>query len=165
MQRDERMRLRFAAVATLAMLLAILAAVSPAPAQQQQLVHRNGFAGKDPFWVRGDANIHFEEKAQKITDTAARNATTSEYIKIEANPAPGSIDAEFVHYYYSTPAAPVGADTVARLWIKGFRTGMQLKARIVLPKEKDPKNPDSPLTTIVVGDSYTKARTWQQLSM
>ncbi len=159
------MRLRFAAMATLTILSATLAAISPAPAQPPQLVHRNGFAGKDPFWVRGDANIHFDEKAQKITDTAARNATTSEYIKIEANPAPGAIDAEFVHYYYSTPPAPVGADTVARVWIKSFRTGIQLKARIVLPKEKDPKNPDLPLTTLIVGDSYTKNRIWQQLSM
>ena len=159
------MRLRFAAVASLAMLLAILAAISPAPAQQAQLVHRNGFSGKDPFWVRGDANIHFEEKAQKITDTAARNATTSEYIKIEANPAAGSIDAEFVHYYYSTPPAPVSADTIARVWIKSFRTGIQLKARIVLPKEKDPKNPDSVLTTLIAGDVSTKVRTWQQLGM
>ena len=158
------MRLRFAAVALLAVLLATLVAIQPAIAQPQ-LVHRNGFAGKDPFWVRGDANIHFDEKAQKITDTAARNATTSEYIKIEANPAPGATDAEFVHYYYSTPQAPVGPDTVARVWIKSFRTGIQLKARIVLPKEKDPKNPDAPLTALIVGDVYNKARTWQQLSM
>ena len=156
------MRLRFAAAATLALLLSVLVALTPASAQ---LVHRNGFAGKDPFWVRGDANIHFEEKAQKITDTAARNATTSEYIKIEANPAPGATDAEFVHYYYRTPPAAVGPDTVARVWIKGFRTGMQLKARIVLPKEKDPKNPDTPLTTLIAGDTYNKARTWQQLTM
>jgi len=159
------MRLRFAAVAGLAVLLAILTAIGPAVAQQQVLVHRNGFAGKDPFWVRGDSNIHFDEKAQKITDTAARNATTSEYIKIEANPKPGATDAEFVHYYYATPVAPVGPDTVARVWIKSFRTGIQLKARIVLPKEKDPKNPDLPLTTLIVGDTYTKSRTWQQLSM
>ena len=159
------MRFRFAPVAGLAVLLAILAAIGPAEAQQQVLVHRNGFAGKDPFWLRGDSNIHFDEKAQKITDTAARNATTSEYIKIEANPKPGATDVEFVHYYYATPIAPVGPDTVARVWIKSFRTGIQLKARIVLPKEKDPKNPDLPLTTLIVGDTYTKSRTWQQLSM
>ena len=157
------MRLRFAAAATVALLLTILVALRPA--QAQQLVHRNGFAGKDPYWVRGDANIHFEEKAQKITDTAARNATTSEYIKIEANPAPGATDAEFVHYYYATPPSPVGPDTVARVWVKSFHTGVQLKARIVLPKEKDPKNPDAPLTTLIVGDICTKARTWQQLTM
>ena len=35
----------------------------------------------------------------------------------------------------------------------------------MLPKEKDPKNPDLPLTTLIVGDTYTKSRTWQQLSM
>jgi len=157
------MRLRFAAVAGLAFLLSVLVALRPA--QAQQLVHRNGFAGKDPFWVRGDANIHFDEKAQKITDTAARNATTSEYIKIEANPAPGATDAEFVHYYYATPPSPVGPDTIARVWVKSFRTGIQLKARIVLPKEKDPKNPDAPLTTLIVGDVSTKARMWQQLGM
>ena len=142
-------------------LLAVLAAVTPAPAADG---HRNGFAGKTPFFVRGDANIHADEKAHAIDDRHARNAGTSEYIKIEANPAPGT-DAEFVHYYYETPPAPISADTVARLWVKGYRTGIQLKARVVLPKERDPKNPDSALTLLIAGDSYSRTHTWQQLSL
>lgn len=157
---------RFRMAAGLTVLAALAVVLGTGLGQQQpQLVHRNGFAGKTPFWVKGDANIHFDEKAQKITDAVARNATTSEYIKIEANPAPGATDAEFVHYYYATPPAPISADTVARVWIKSFRTGIQLKARVVLPKEKDPNNPDAPLTTLLAGESLTKARTWQQLSM
>ena len=114
-------------------LAAVLVAVAPGSAADG---HRNGFAGKTPFFVRGDANIQAEEKAHAIDDRHARNAGTSEYIKIEANPAPGT-DAEFVHYYYETPPAPITADTRARLWVKGYRGGVQLKARVVLPKERD----------------------------
>lgn len=142
-------------------LVAVLVAVAPASAAD---AHRNGFAGKMPFFVRGDANIHAEEKAHAIDDRHARNAGTSEYIKIEANPAPGT-DAEFVHYYYETPPAPLTADTVARLWVKGYRGGVQLKARVVLPKERDPRNPDSALTVLIAGDTYTRTHTWQQLSL
>ena len=142
-------------------LVAVLVAVAPGSAADG---HRNGFAGKTPFFVRGDANIHADEKSHSIDDRHARNAGTSEYIKIEANPAPGT-DAEYVHYYYETPPAPISADTVARLWVKGYRVGTQLKARVVLPKERDPKNPDSALTLLIAGDTYNRTHTWQQLSL
>jgi hypothetical protein len=150
----------FPPAATVA-LLAVLVAVTPGRAADG---HRNGFAGKTPFFVRGDANIHADEKSHAIDNRHARNAGTSEYIKIEANPAPGT-DAEYVHYYYETPPAPITADTVARLWVKGYRVGTQLKARVVLPKERDPKNPDSALTLLIAGDSYNRTHTWQQLSL
>src|SRR3954468_841591 len=87
-----RMLRRILATALPVMLGAALIAVGPVRADD---LHRNGFSGRDPFWVKGDANIHFEEKAHKISDEKARNATTSEYIKVEAKPAPGSTDAEY----------------------------------------------------------------------
>ena len=150
-------------------LIATVVALTPAQLQVSagppEIIHRNGFGGKDPYWVRGDGNIHFDEKAHKISDEHARNALTSEYIKVEANPKAGAVDAEFAHYYYDTPAAPVTNDLVARIWVKGYREGVQLKARVVLPKEKDPKNPDAPLTTLIPGEVYSRTRTWQQLTI
>ena len=150
--------------AALPVLLGV-AIISVGPGLRADDLHRNGFSGRDAFWVRGDANIHFEEKSHKISDEKARNATTSEYIKIEAKPAPGSTDAEFVHYYYETPRVAITAELVARLWVKGFKPGVQLKARVVLPREKDPRNADAALTTFITGDTYTRVQQWQQLSL
>lgn len=127
--------------------------------------HRNGFAGKNTFWVKGDANVPFKEQAHRISDDYCRNAPTSEYIKIEANPPPGSIEVEFVDYFYPTPPAKVSERLTAGVWVKSFKPGIQLKARLVLPKERDPNNPESPLTTQIFGDTYRNLRQWQPLSM
>lgn len=144
-------------------LVAVLVAVTPAAAQSS--IHRNGFGGRDPFWVAADANIKFEEKAHRISDEHCKNAPTSEYIRIDANPPAGAVDAEFVHYAYDTPPAPVTDRLTASVWVKAYRAGVQLRARVVLPKEKDPKNPDAPLTALIVGDTYKNVRQWQPLAL
>ncbi|MCZ2343099.1 MAG: hypothetical protein LC104_15105 [Bacteroidales bacterium] len=138
--------------------------VSMAPAGETH-THRNGFAGRNPFWVKGEANIPFEEKLHKISDEHARNAPTSEQIRIESHPKPGSADSEFVHYDYAIPPAPVTPRLNAGLWVKAYRPGIQLRARLVLPKERDPKNPDAPLTSILVGETYKNVRYWEPLNL
>ena len=154
---------RFALPAVVA-LLAVVVAVLPSRADDR--VHRDGFAkNSDVAWVRGDANIHFTEKANDISDVHARNAGTAAHIKIEANPAPGATSAEYVHYYYATPPAPVTADLLAAVYVKSVKAGVQVKARVVLPKERDPKNPDAPLTTLVGGDTYRDVQKWQVLRL
>lgn len=158
------MSVRSLSFAPLVSLAAVLVALAPVTAQSSSL-HRNGFAGRDPFWVPGDANIKYTEKIHKISDEHCKNAPTSEAIKIEANPPAGAVDAEFVNYVYDTPAAPVTDRLTASVWVKAYRPGVQLKARVVFPKEKDPKNPDAPLTTILPGDTYRNTRQWQPLAM
>jgi hypothetical protein len=149
-----------------AVLTGLLLAVAFAPVRADDRVHRDGFArNSDPAWEKGDANIHFDEKAHKIDDTHARAAGTAEYIKIEANPAPGAVSAEYAHYYYRTPPAPLSSDLTGSVYVKAFRGGVQLKARVVLPKEKDPNQPDQPLTTLVAGDTYRDVQKWRQLTL
>jgi len=125
--------------------------------------HREGFSGRATRFLTGDANIAFQEKDHTLSDTHSRSARTAEYIKIEASPPGGSQEAEFVHYYYATPNAPISAQLTATLHVKAYRPGIQVKARIVFPREKDPRNPDAPLTTILTGDKYTTPRQWQSL--
>jgi hypothetical protein len=157
------MQIRFALPAVVAALVLVLTLI---PIRADDRIHRDGFAkNSEPAWIRGDANIHFTEKAHKIDDGHARNAGTSEQIRIEANPAPGATSAEYVHYYYECPPAPLTADLSASVYVKSFRRGIQLKARVVLPKEKDPANPDTPLTTLVAGDTYTDVQKWGLLQL
>ena len=153
---------RFASPGLVLTLAGVLAAIAPA---EETKVHRNGFAGRDPFWVRGDANIRFEEKRHKISDEHARNAPTSELIAIEANPPGGATEAEFVHYLYAIPPAPVSPRLNAGVWVKAYRAGIELRARLVLPKERDPQNPEAPLTTLLIGDKYRNVRYWEPLSL
>ncbi len=156
---------RFVGVAAVA-LLAVAVALLPTRGQEKDRTHRDTFArNSDLAWVRGDANVHFAEKGHEIDTVHARHAGTSERIAIESKPAPGATSAEYVHYYYRTPVAPVTDELTASVYVKGMRGGVQLKARVVLPKEKDPKNPDSPLTVLVPGDTYADVQKWKQLAL
>ncbi|MCU0705683.1 MAG: hypothetical protein MUF18_17070, partial [Fimbriiglobus sp.] len=159
---------RFVAVAMVALLAAGVALV-PSRGQDRSesrdRTHRDTFArNSDPAWMKGDSNVAFTEKGHDIDTGHARHAGTSERIAIESNPAPGATSAEYVHYYYRTPIAPLSDDLTASVYVKSVRAGVQLKARVVLPKEKDPRNPDSPLTVLVPGDTYADVQKWKQLT-
>lgn len=156
---------RFVGVAVVAV-LAVGVALIPTRGQEKDRTHRDTFARhSDVAWMKGDANVDFKEKGHEIDTVHARHAGTSERIAIESRPAPGATSAEYVHYYYRTPIAPLTSELAASVHVKGPRGGVQLKARVVLPKERDPKNPDSPLTVLVPGDTYQDVQKWKQLSL
>lgn len=158
---------RFVGVAVVAV-LAVAVALVPTHGQDKERdrTHRDTFArNSDPAWMKGDANVDFKEKAHEIDSDHARHAGTSERIRIESNPAPGATSVEYVHYYYRTPIAPLSDDLSATVHVKSLRSGIQLKARVVLPKEKDPQNPDRLLTVLVPGDTYTDVQKWKQLAI
>jgi hypothetical protein len=152
------MSVRFVPLGVVALLVAAIPVVA-----QQKSIYRDGFAGRNPMFLRGDANIRFDEKDHKMSAEHGHSGLSSESIKIEANPPAGSADVQFVDYYYQTPPAPVTERLTASVWVKAFRAGIQVKARVVFPKEKDPRNPNAPLTTLIAGTTYTKVRRWQQL--
>lgn len=134
---------------------------------QTGTTHKNGFNGKSTFWLKGDTNVTFTETDHAIGTRHAYNAPSAEMIKIDAQPGLDSGGTEYAHYVYPTPKAPVTALLSASLQIKAFRPGIQLRARVVLPKHRDPKNPNAPFTTLIVGDTYQvkSAGKWDRLSI
>ncbi|MFO0796383.1 MAG: hypothetical protein U0804_02840 [Gemmataceae bacterium] len=147
------------AAAPLAALLLGLALLTA----QTDGIHRHSFAGRDPVLVRGDANVKAEEKAHAVSDQHFKSRPTSEHLQLTLDAATG--DAAFVHYGYDTPPAPVSPALAASVWVKATRPGVQLRARVVLPKERDPARPEALLTFLVVGKSYEKARSWDKLTI
>ena len=112
--------------------------------------HRNGFAGREPVWVKAETNVSVEEKDHRIVTDRYYNAPSSEYLKIEAKPSGKADDAEYAHYAYDTPKCPLvpsdGTTASASLWVRSFRAGIQLRARVRFPKERDPANPEQELS-------------------
>lgn len=146
----------------LAVLVLLAAAFAIVPVRAEQIFRFN-FGGKNTVLVRGDANVRVEEKEHNISDQSFKSQPTSEHIKLKADAAAG--DSAFIHYYYDTPPAPVSATLTAGVWVKATKVGVQLRARVVLPKEPDPTRPEAPLTMLIVGDTYEKARQWQKLTL
>lgn len=142
-------------------ILAILAACSTAHGQG---LHREGFDGAEPLWTRGPANVSFNEESHMLTQQFAHSLPNSEYIRIKAEPA-GQIN-PYVYYTYATPQAPVNDDLTLNVWVRANRPGVQLLARLVLPRERNPNNLNEPLTALLRGESYSVGGGfWQPLEL
>jgi hypothetical protein len=132
----------------------------PMAAQQ---IHRNGFEGRQTGWLRDDDNVRAEEKAHNLSSDYAHQGANSEFIQIIC--AEGKNESNFAKYYYPTQPAPIVDDLIASVWIKANRAGVQLQARLVLPRERSPKQIDEPLTVMLSGDTYKITRRWQKLEI
>jgi hypothetical protein len=134
--------------------LSLLAVVAPG-----QQVLQYGFETRDPVWVPGAADAPYKELDHKLTDESAHTGQRSELIRFQAQPG------TFVHYAYDPGRAPITDELNVSLWLKANRPGAQLLCRVVLPRERDPRKVDQPLTTLVRGDVYQLAGRWQQLNL
>ena len=141
---------------------ALAAACAFVPLRAEQ-IHRYGFNGRQTALVRGDANVRVDENEHDISKLAFHSQPSSEHIKLTAEAAAG--DSAFIHYYYDTPPAPVSELLSATVYVKATKPGIQLRARVVFPKESDPANPQAALTTLLPADTYEKTRQWWPLKL
>jgi hypothetical protein len=124
----------------------------------QTSIHRNGFETKIG-WAKGGFDAANDETAHRIDDREPHNGRGAEYIELDAK------QGSYIHYVYPVGKAPISEELRAGLWLRGNRTGMQVMARIVLPKERDPNNVDYVMTTYITGDTYQQAGQWQLLEI
>lgn len=143
--------------------VAVCALLCWRPLEAQQQIHRDGFEGKKTAWIRGEDNVRAEQKAHTVSSDYAHLGTQSEFIQLVC--PEGKKDPSFANYYYPTQPAPIGEDLSASVWVKANRAGIQLQARLVLPKERNPQQLDEPMTVILTGDKYQLTRRWQRLEM
>jgi len=137
-------------------------AVAILPVLAADEIHRNDFSGKSTHFIRGDDNVKAEVKAHDLSADRSRSLPTSERIKL--NLAAGKNETNYAYYYYPTPPAPLTEDLSAELWVHSSKAGVQLLARVVFPKIRNPKQIDEPLTRIVLLDTYkAPAGGWQKL--
>ena len=140
--------------------LAIAFVLVPVRGQQ---IHRHGFSNRQTAFVRGDTNLRVDEQEHDLSTQSFKSQPTSEHFKLVSDAGTG--DAAYIHYFYETPPAPITDMLTAGVWVKATKTGVQLRARVVFPKEPDPNRPDDPLTTVLVGDTYEDAKSWRKLTL
>jgi len=150
---------RFIAAALIGLAGGLLARL-PVSAQQ---IHRNGFEGRQTAWVRGEDNVRSEEKVHQLSIEYSHLGTTSEFIQLICPEAKN--ENNYASYYYPSQPAPVVEDLTASVWVKANRAGVQLQARLVLPRERNPRQLDEPMTVMLTGDSYKLTRKWQKLEL
>jgi hypothetical protein len=145
----------------LAVLLAAGAALvllGPHAVNAQQIL-QYGFEARGPVWKPGSTDAAGSEVLQhELTDEHAHSGQRSEHIRIKVGKG------SYLYYTYPIPRAPVTEDLKVGLYLQSNRPGIQLLCRIVLPREKDPKNPTQPLTITVRCEPYQYTR-WKLITL
>lgn len=136
----------------------LLTLAGPAGVRAQQ-IHQYGFETRAPVWLPGPADAPCKEIAHKLTDESAHSGSRSEFIRLQVETG------TFLHYTYDIGKGPIADELNVSLWLKATRPGIQLWCRVVLPRERDPRKPDQPMTTLVRGEDYALVGRWQQLSL
>jgi hypothetical protein len=126
---------------------------------QAQQIHRNQFESRHISWVKGPSDAAFKELAHEMTTATAHNGQQSELIRISSE------QGSYAHYLYPIGKADITEELIISVWVKANRPGIQLLARVVLPRERDPQNLDQPLTATLRGDAYAITGRWDRLSL
>jgi hypothetical protein len=136
----------------------VLALASAGIALSQQML-QYGFEARNPVWLQGRHDANYKETLHGLTADHVHNGQRSETIQFVAE------SGSYIHYTYALGRAPINDDFTASVWVRGTRPGMQLLARVVFPKERDPSDPDHPLTALIPGDRYQLVQNWQVLTV
>ncbi|NBO92969.1 MAG: hypothetical protein EBV06_11760 [Planctomycetia bacterium] len=123
-----------------------------------QQILREGFESKGPYWKQGSSDAVFKLIRHALTDETAQSGQRSEHIRLQIERG------SYIHYVFDIPRAPVNDELTVGLWIKSNRPGVQLMCRVVLPRERDPKDPSRNLTCFLRCEPYNSTR-WKPLPL
>jgi len=121
-------------------------------------VVRDTFETAETAWKVVHADSPVRVLGQKRVFGDARSGNGCEALSISAGVG------TFVHAAYEIPPGQVITEFSPSLWVRADRPGIQLLARVVLPRSLDEKT-GQPLTRLIYGDSYTTTGLWQKLQV
>jgi hypothetical protein len=117
---------------------------------------RDSFESAETSWhvIQRDGTYRLEEHQRTFEE--AHTGAASEYVRVAAS------QGSRIYFAQRVAAARVIEELTPSLWIKSDRAGLQLLARVVLPRTIDPRT-EEPLTVFVDGDIYDQPATWREL--
>src|SRR5204863_204368 len=110
-------------------------------------------------WGIGTTDAKNESAIHVNTDQGAYSGLQSQlaYLKV--------LSGTQILFQYPLGKAYITDELNGGLWIKANRPGVELKARVILPNERDERVIEAPLHTFLGGDTYQNAGRWQRLSL
>lgn len=138
----------------MAFALALAATTAHQAAAQPAL--RDGFDGPQISWSDGGGDTAYRIELHERTAQDARSGAGCEFVQLAA-----ATGGTFVHLLHPVQRAPLIAELAPSLWVRSDRGGLQLLARVVLPRAPDEQG--QPLTVLIAGTSYARVGSWEQL--
>jgi hypothetical protein len=118
---------------------------------------RESFERPGAVWRAGVADSSYREISQTVDNKVSHTGQSSVHLRLTANPG------THIYYWYPIPRVDLVDNLKVSIWVKANRPGTRIVARAVLPKERQAKNLDQPITEILTGDVYQASGQWQQL--
>jgi hypothetical protein len=151
-------RLRFSQLAW--SLWAIVATLSPvsAFAQSEAGLLRDGFESEKPAWRQEKTDNQVRLFAHDRTNRSAREGNISEHFQFEAGVGSG------FYFSYGLPQIPVTPNLQVSLHVKSDRPGVQILAKVILPKDVDPET-NAPSFVLVPGTILETPDRWSRIEI
>ncbi|HEX3868818.1 MAG TPA: hypothetical protein VHV77_00135 [Pirellulales bacterium] len=120
---------------------------------------RDSFETPDPVWtdIGGDARYRID--VQQRVQTGAHSGNGCEYLQLTA-----SAGGRTALLSYNLGRAPIINELRPSVWVRADRNGVQVFARVVMPRALDTST-GQPMTTLIAGGQYTSAGAWQELRL
>ncbi len=140
-------------LARLAILLVFACAAPPTLAQG---VVRDDFEGPEPTLRDAGGDATYKIEFQRRVVEGAHSGRACEQVRIAGS------NGTCVYLSRSISRARVIGELSIGMWVKADRPGLQILARVVLPRSNDPQT-GQPLTTLIRGSDYKHVGAWQLL--
>ncbi|MEN6448940.1 MAG: hypothetical protein ABFC96_00475 [Thermoguttaceae bacterium] len=138
---------------------AVLASVLAAANTMAQAPWREGFeTAGPPTWREAGADAQYRIVNHQRLQQDAHTGTGCEWLRIEGD------GGSYVYLAHDVGRPTVIDDLALSIWLRADRPGLQIAARIVLPRSVDQRT-GRPLTALVAGSRYSDIGRWQQLRL
>lgn len=117
-----------------------------------------GFNGPQTSWREAGSDAQYRIVRHERKPVDGRDGTGCEAVSLEGSTG------TYVHLEHAIGSPLVIDELRPSLWIRADRVGLQVAARVVLPRTPDPRT-GAPVSTLVLGGAYTDVGRWQQLSV
>jgi hypothetical protein len=138
--------------------LLLLAAGTLFPASRVRAATTNPFESAELSWRLAEADCSARIAVQQRSFQQPHAGQACEHLKVEASRG------TYVYVTHDIDHARVIAELSPTVWVRSDRPGIQLLARVVLPRAEDPRTGRA-LTTLIRGTSYDKVGSWQRLQI
>ncbi|HEY2895269.1 MAG TPA: hypothetical protein VGJ16_13685, partial [Pirellulales bacterium] len=121
-------------------------------------VSREEFEGQEPSLRAISADAIYKLEQHRRVAQGMHSGRGCEHLRISGSNG--------TYVYFGKPIEParVIGELKASLWVKADRPGVQILARIVLPRSAEPQT-GAPITSLVRGADYQHVGQWQQLAI
>ncbi len=117
---------------------------------------RDDFEGPQTVLRPAGGDTRHKVELHQRTGQGVHSGRWCEQLRITGN------NGTALYYSYPITKARVISEWTASVWVRADRPGLQIVARVVLPRSKHPGSGE-PLTTLIRGSAYKQAGVWQLL--